>query len=433
MNLPVRMMQRSGIGQLHRAATICLMLASMGVIIGLTSPGLADTDLGVVGTAVHLPVILTTAVLYVLVLSPLLLQPQKMLRGYRALAWFAPLIGYCMLSALWSHSPLLSLRRSLFLALTTLTGLVLGTKYSLKEIARMLGQASLIHLGLVAVLLFAAPHMVYSYSDGHALKGLTSHKNIFGFEAGLASLVFLLVPFRRFVILRWPFAALAFIMLVLSRSAGSLVATVAGLAVLPLLLPIRYRGMQRIVLMMLTVTVAAGAIYMLVVHLEYVPQLLSKDPTLTGRTELWALVGNAIAQRPWCGYGYDSFWMGLQGESLGIIRSVGWLVPTAHDGYLDLLLGVGWSGALLFFPLLVQSVRRALGAVASEQGLVRYFPAAFLVFWLVYNLNESALITRSGIPFLLFVCISVATAAPAAARAQRSVPLGSMLAPQWNG
>lgn len=400
----------SAAGQVHRIATVALMLAMMGVIVGITTPGLADTDLGVVGTAVHLPVVLTTAVLYVLVLSPILMQPKAMLRGVRSLAWFAPLVVYSMVSAGWSHTPSITLRRSLFLALTTLTGVVLGTKYSLRELGRMLAAASAIHLLCVAVLLFVDPAWVTSYSDGHAIKGLTSHKNIFGFEAGLAAIVFALVPFQRLRMLRWPLVALAMGMLVLSRSSGSLVATVAGLACLPLLLPMRFRGAQRVALALITVTVASAATYLLTTNLELIPQLLSKDPTLTGRTELWSLVWNSILQRPWLGYGFDSFWMGLQGESLGIIRAVGWLVPTAHNGYLDLLLNMGFVGALLCVPLLFQSIYRALHAVITEHDTARYLPGCFLAFWLVYNLNESALITRSAVPYLLFVCFNVATA-----------------------
>ena len=124
--------------------------------------------------------------------------------------------------------------------------------------------------------------------------------------------------------------------------------------------------------------------------------------------------------------------MGLQGESLAIIRSVGWLVPTAHDGYLDLLLSIGWTGSLLFLPLLLQSIRRALHAVAVDKGSARYLPMAFLVFWLVYNLNESALITRSGIPFLLFVCFSVTTAKAAPVRAAKLARTRAVLVPQFN-
>jgi len=353
--------------------------------------------------------VISIGILYVLALSPLLMEPKKMLRGYRSVAWFAPLILFCLVSAAWSASPSLTLRRGFFLALTTLTGLVLGTKYSLSELARMLALASVLHFALVLVFFVVDPRQIFSLSDGHALKGLTTHKNIFGFEAGLAVLVFLLVPFRRMAMLRWPLAATAFLLLVLSRSAGSLVSTLVALAFLPFLWLLRFRGLQRIPLLLLSFTTMAVAVWFLVQNLALVPQVLSKDPTLTGRTELWTLVVQAIGQRPMLGYGFDSFWMGLQGESLGIIRDVGWLVPTAHNGYLDLLLGTGIVGVLLFLPLLLQSLRRAIQTADTLTGSERYFPAAFLLFLLVYNLNESALITRSGIPFLLFVSINVAT------------------------
>ena len=400
----------SGSDQFHRAATVLLLLASMGVVTGLTSPGQTDTDLGVVSSSVHLPAVLTIGILNILVLSPLYTQRQKMFRGIRSLVWFVPLIVFCVASAAWSNDPSLSIRRSLFLVLTSLIGVLLGTKYDTRELARMLGLASVIHLGLVAVLMLIAPHMVWSFSEGHALRGLTTHKNVFGFEVGLAFLVFMLVPFRRLSLLRWPLMVLAASMLLLSRSAGSLISTVAAVAFLPLLFPMLYRGAQRIALGLITGIIGVVAAASLVLNLQLIPQLLSKDATLTGRTELWALVEDAIAQRPLLGYGFDSFWTGLQGDSLSIIRTVGWLVPTAHNGYLDLLLGIGYVGALLFAPLVLYALWRSFATVAREEGSARYFPAAFLVFWLVYNLNESALLTRGGIPSLLFIALFTAMA-----------------------
>jgi exopolysaccharide production protein ExoQ len=138
--------------------------------------------------------------------------------------------------------------------------------------------------------------------------------------------------------------------------------------------------------------------------------LLSKDVTLTGRTELWSILLVSIQQRFWLGYGFDSFWQGLQGDSLNVIRAVGWLVPTAHNGYLDLLLSVGIIGLILFIPLLLQGIRRALHYAGQAQDSTRFFPALLLVFWLIYNLNESALLTRSGLPFFLFIAISTSLA-----------------------
>jgi exopolysaccharide production protein ExoQ len=195
-------------------------------------------------------------------------------------------------------------------------------------------------------------------------------------------------------------------LLILSHSAGSLVATLCAIAVLPFLSVMRFPVLQRIPLLLF----ALAAIFMLGAlvfqNAAMVPAALSKDSTLTGRTELWALVLVAIGNHPWLGYGFDSFWQGLQGDSLTIIRGVGWLVPTAHNGYLDLLLGLGVVGAVLFLAPLLQMTVRAFRYLATESSSAGYFPIAFIVFWLIYNLNESALLARSGMPLLFLVALS---------------------------
>lgn len=395
--------------QFYQAVIVALLLTQMGVIMGLASPGISDTDIDIVSSQVHLPVVISTAVLYLLVLSRLLSSPGRILSAIGSVKIFLPLIGFTVLSAAWSTDPSVTLRRAGFLVLTTLIALILAADFELTELIRMLAAASLIHIVLCAVFFAAAPHFLYSPSDPHSLKGLTTHKNIFGFEQGLATLAFLFVPFHRFEKLRLPLAGIAFILLILSHSAGSLVATMAALVCTPVLMIARFRFAQRVPLALGAAIFVSGAIYLLAANASLLPALLSKDATLTGRTELWGLILIAISHHPLLGYGFDSFWQGLQGDSLTIIRGVGWLVPTAHNGYLDLLLGTGYIGALLFLPTLLLTAVRAVRYAAENTHKVvsvRYFPFAFLIFWLVYNLNESALLTRSGIQFLLFVAMS---------------------------
>ncbi|WP_263381266.1 O-antigen ligase family protein [Granulicella arctica] len=376
--------------------------------MGLVSPGLADTDLGVVSNQVHLPVVISTAILYLLVLTRLVSMPARMILAVRSIAVFLPLIGMVILSAAWSTDPSVTLRRAGFLLLTTIIALILGTDFEVTELVRLLAAASFIHILLCAAFFAVAPHTLYSPSDAHALKGLTTHKNIFGFEQGLAFLAFLFVPFQRFTKFRLPLAAAAFVLLLLSHSSGSLVATVSALACIPFLFVLKFSHAQRLPLLLIAATIWICLFYLLLTNASIIPTLLSKDATLTGRTQLWSLVLIAISNHPLLGYGFDSFWQGLQGDSLVIIRGVGWLVPTAHNGYLDLLLSIGYVGASLFCATLSVAAIRAVNYVKSGvmPTSARFFPCAFLVFLLVYNLNESALLTRSGIPFLLFVAMS---------------------------
>ena len=409
---------------LYRAVVVGLFLTLMGVVMGVTSPDLADTDLGVVGNELHLPVIAASSLLYLFILARLFTRPQKMIRAAREILLFAPIVLFCILSATWSNDPSVTLRRALFLLLSTLVGLILGADFKIAGLVRLFATASLIHILLCAVYFVLSPHVLHSPSDPHSLKGLTTHKNIFGFEQGLALLAFLLVPFRRFTSLRVPLTIMAGGLLYLSHSSGALVSTAVAVASFPFLLIARFRGTQKIPLTIGALAIATAGVSILVKNATLLPALLSKDSTLTGRTQLWALVQVAINHHPLLGYGFDSFWQGLQGDSLTIIRGVGWLVPTAHNGYLDLLLGTGYLGALLFALPTIQTLFRALRYLTIERTSTKYFPIMFVIFWLISNLNESDLLTRTGIPLLFCVSFSAAIGLQIArARAEARNPL----------
>ncbi|KKC33830.1 O-antigen ligase family protein [Devosia psychrophila] len=77
---------------------------------------------------------------------------------------------------------------------------------------------------------------------------------------------------------------------------------------------------------------------------------LGIDPTFTDRASIWQLALSAIAERPFWGYGFQSFW---QTDALanGNSSAATWAVTAAnaHNGYLDLMLSGG-------FPLLILAV-----------------------------------------------------------------------------
>jgi O-antigen ligase len=391
----------------YRAVVVLFFLSLMYVVVGLTSPNMSDTDVGALDTGLHVPVLAINSLIYAVMLYRFASRPQHYLRGIACMGSLVPLLAICLLSTLWASNHLLSLRHVIALMVTTLLAIMVGTDFELPDILRMFSIASLIHIFLVGCFFVVSRHSMYSPSDPISLKGLTTHKNVFGFEMALAVLAFAMVPFRRAPYLRWPLTAVAMTLLVLSRSSGSMVSTIGAFSVLPFLFAMRFRGVQRIPLVLLSSLGAIAFATLIFANQGMLPYLFSKDATLTGRTQLWELVRVAIGQHPLLGYGFDSFWQGLRGDSLSIILSVGWLVPTAHNGYYDFLLGVGFIGAACFLPAFFQMIVRSLRYLDTERSSARLFPIAFLAFWLIYNLNESALITRSGLPMLLFVAMSV--------------------------
>jgi O-antigen ligase len=75
-----------------------------------------------------------------------------------------------------------------------------------------------------------------------------------------------------------------------------------------------------------------------------------KDPTFTGRFDIWRYGFEKLAERPWTGYGFEGFWQTsttLQGES-GL--ELAWAVEKiihGHNSYLDIALTTGIPGLVL--------------------------------------------------------------------------------------
>jgi O-antigen ligase len=81
-----------------------------------------------------------------------------------------------------------------------------------------------------------------------------------------------------------------------------------------------------------------------------------KDPSFTGRLDIWRFGFEKIVEHPWTGFGFESFWL-----SPAIMRSeskleLNWEVQNiihGHNGYLDMLLTLGLPGLLLVIYVFV--------------------------------------------------------------------------------
>jgi O-antigen ligase len=113
---------------------------------------------------------------------------------------------------------------------------------------------------------------------------------------------------------------------------------------------------------------------------------MGRDPTLTGRTDIWKLV-LGMTGNPLVGTGFESFWLGKRLEKMW---SIYWWHPReAHDGYIEVFLNLGWLGIVMFGIVLATGYRTVMNAFRrnAEEGKLRlaYFIAA-----VAYNFAESA-------------------------------------------
>ncbi len=158
--------------------------------------------------------------------------------------------------------------------------------------------------------------------------------------------------------------------------------------------------------LIVTVNVAGILAIWLLDNLEPLVNLLGKDLTLTGRTELWAAVINKIQERPLLGYGYSGFWQGWEGESAFVLQLVGWDAPNGHNGILDLWVDLGFLGVTVFllgfFINFIRGMRWAQLTKTAEP----IFLLQYLTFMAIDSQASTNLLIQNDIFWVLYVAMS---------------------------
>jgi exopolysaccharide production protein ExoQ len=132
-------------------------------------------------------------------------------------------------------------------------------------------------------------------------------------------------------------------------------------------------------------------------------QALGRNPTLTGRTEIWADV-IPMAVNPVVGAGFESFW-----PSPRVRQKFAELIPglplnEAHNGYIEVYLNLGWMGLGLIGLILADGYRRAVKAFRREPVLGALL-LAYVLTAITYSVTEAGfrMLCANWIFFLLAV------------------------------
>lgn len=333
------------------------------------------------------------------------------------------LVGLTLLSVLWSDLPATTLRRSIGLVATTLFGVYLAKRYSIKEQLQLL--AWMFGIAAVLSLLLAIALPIYGIHKG-GWRGIYSNQNLLGRLMCLGAVVFLILA-RSSSQYRWIAWAGCGFTATLMLASTSKTALVVFLAILVLLSA--YQLWQRyypIPLPWLLAAIVLGscAIWWLLGNLEIVTGLLGKDITLSQRTIIWEIVLAKIGQHPWLGYGYSAFWSNLQ-NTQDIVRATGSshvIGGQSHNGFLDLWLDFGALGVLSFalhFASKLPQGFRWLRSVQTGEGL---WPLTLMSFTVLYNLTESTLLTKYSIFWIVYVAamLSIPSSAGSSAGSSKS-------------
>lgn len=347
--------------------------------------------------------------IYVAALFLLVARWKSSIRAFLRdpLVWL--LTGTAIISFLWSDFPDESLRKGITTLQTTYFGLYLASRFSLKQQLQMLAWA----LGIVAVfsLLFTLAFpgaAIEAGANAGAWRGPFAQKNPFARLMVLGALVFLLLALDggRHRYLLWGGFGISVLLILLTGSKTALVLLMTLIVLLPLYKALGWRD-TTVIPLVITVILVTGSIAVLVVgNWENILLGLGRDPTLSGRTQLWEMALEKIAERPWLGYGYQAFWRD-GGAATVIWNAEGYRPPHAHQGFINITLDLGLIGLFLFVMILIVTYVRAIAWLRSGRTMIDLWPVSYVTFIFLYNQSENTIIANNSIFWVLLVAVSL--------------------------
>lgn len=266
--------------------------------------------------------------------------------------WWMVLIGFFFVSVANAADPSSAFRTAIFTLIGVLSMMaVLATPRDADSLSTVFSVAGLAIVGLCYAGLVLYPDIARHTGDSlepeHAglWRGAFSHKNVAGpVMAGLS--------FAGLYLLRRGWygsgglllvSALYFLAHTGSKTTTGLVPLAILLVMGPSLIGLR-RAVPLIFAVALVVATLATIGIVLSPTLWSLSQQVSPGLTYTGRTTLWSFLIEMIAQKPWFGHGYESFWSTPVVQFQELPFDAEWDIRGivhGHNGYLDIAVLMG--------------------------------------------------------------------------------------------
>jgi O-antigen ligase len=333
--------------------------------------------------------------------------------------WVTIYLAYCLLAVLWSDYPFVSFKRWVKLFGQPVMILVLLTEPDpLEALVRLFKRLSYVWVLISILFIKYYPEWgrSYSYWTGQAgYGGICAGKNALGFLCMVVGFFYSWhfltvwrqeksVARRNELILCLAFLAMNSWLLHMAQSSTSLVCMLVATGIV-LLVGLPFINVRHIGLYLLAIVAAcvladaSFGIYDQVIH------ALGRDPTLTGRTDVWKFLLKAPVN-PVLGSGFESFWLSDYATKLNSMydsHSVSF--NEAHNAYLETYLELGLLGLALTIGLIGATYVKACQALLNNFTFGRFRLAA-LAAMLFYGWTEVVFRTHS-VPFFLFLLAGI--------------------------
>jgi exopolysaccharide production protein ExoQ len=343
-------------------------------------------------------------------------------------------IAFLFITSLWSTDPASTMKESIVYLFIVLGAIGLAGSLSADELMDLLSLTCLLSAVASIVLLVVSPADALM-PDAPEVQGIFSHKNYLGqvmAMGALASLYRIRTGGRRRLFGLFELVVFSG-MAVASTSATSCLTIVifcCGEAIIGLC---QLRGAGKALGVFAAITLMPILI-VVVAYPDPILEMMGKDPTLTGRTEIWGYVIDNILRKPMLGWGYFGFWLPGNPAAMEIANKVKWFVPQAHNGLLELLLNVGVVGTSIFILLFSRTVVFAFRCLRTPRNGLAISTLMLCTGILVVGVSENVLLapTQSS-TVIFFVTTLMCEHAVRATRRQRHRMVPRMYSPRLGG
>lgn len=397
-----------------------LVLSSKPVAIWFQSTGAIIEE----GNPIDRQFLMVMLLLGLIILAKRKFDWVNIIRGN---VWFPVLLGYMLVSCLWADAPFISFKRwTRELIAVVMMFVIISEPQPWKALESLLRRTVYILIPFSYILIHYFPEYgrIYVHHSGDLMwVGASIHKNTLT-QLCVAAIFFLVWSFIRrlhgylsSVASLQTFLEIFIIILALmimggpnhslTYSATATGAGIIGLTFMAALLWYQKRGalpatttLTFLILFLIgygTITPMLGKL-----SLIDVSSVMGREEHLTGRSDVWKALVPVAMSRPILGHGFEGFWTTSAREAFDI--------SGAHNGFLDILLNLGFVG-LGLYTLYVISIAREAHRVMERHFDWGVFLICSLVIALLSNITETNMVSFNSREMALILCLNFAFSA----------------------
>ncbi len=320
-----------------------------------------------------------------------------------------------LLSSLWSINPVDTAQRAIALIGSSLFGVYLALHVPERMSLRLLAATAALAAAASFMLIAFVPS-IGLMTEGEYVgvwSGVWIHKNGMGQMAALGALICLIV-LRADGIAASPIAVAGLLLNgTLVAGSRSLTSQLVLVTCIVLLFTVGrcLRFLMRHRILVATALLPVLLLAVATLKLDDVFVLLEqagKDATMSSRLPLWQLLVGFMEGHWWLGYGYEAFWTDANYAIRVIEEKLHFKPHYSHNGYIELVLGLGLVGLGLMAALFGRFVMMiGRGLYQDDRNPLHLAMLVYALTFVLQNTAEVTILMRNHMSWSLFVMLYI--------------------------